>query len=322
MFHRLRWYHYLLICVFLLFLFLHTYRLPTQEFVGDEASPMLYIDRMWDGIFHHDIRFLAYPFLFYNDPFRGVIGGTLLHFFGPDRVLTRLPSIFFAVATFWFLVWVFEKEKVAPWLTVLAMITYAISGLVMNSRIAGGDSQGRFLILLSGYFVWKASEEKNVQKLRWGIWGWLAGMLTMLDAIALFPGIVLATIKLHAIKDKTARRLIVSTFFLLAGYFFLWLLLPYLAYKSGFQQHYLNRGLFYYFSRTSEGTSNDPLKSARALITFTSIPFAIWLVLTFLLSFKMKKFWNLQLITLPTWIVVFLLNRSSFHIIMYSLLFF
>jgi hypothetical protein len=85
------------LCV--VFLALHFIGLHTQEFNGDEAAPMLLIDRALDAFRLRDPRFLAYPFLFYSDPFRAILPGFLLHVFGPGRIVLRLPAIAEAVAT-------------------------------------------------------------------------------------------------------------------------------------------------------------------------------------------------------------------------------
>ena len=116
----------LLFLIFVVFLFLHFYGLTKQEFIGDEASPMLLIDRMWDAISLRDIRFLAYPFLFYNEPFRSIFSGTLLHIFGPDRIILRLPSIIFSFFTFGVLIWIFKKEKITIWVIILSIIAYSL----------------------------------------------------------------------------------------------------------------------------------------------------------------------------------------------------
>lgn len=232
-----RWEKICLGTIFLLFIYLHLHALTGQQFIGDEASPMLLIDRMWDTTTLQDIRFLAYPFLFYMDPFRSFFSGTLLHFFGPNPILLRFPSILFGIATFGFLVWIGKKEKIAPWLIMLAMISYTLSALVINDRSGGGDAQTRFLFLLTGYFILKSLREKTLQTLRWSLVSWTAGMLTMLDMVALVPGLAFAFWKKRKMLDKKIIYLFCSILFLFLGYFVTWALLPYLAYTSGFQEH-------------------------------------------------------------------------------------
>lgn len=317
-----RWQNYCLGFLFLLFLFLHVYALNEQQFIGDEASPMLLIDRMWDAISLKDIRFLAYPFLFYMDPFRSLLSGTLLHFFGPDPILLRFPSIMWGLATFLFLVWIFKKEKISPWLIILSMLTYTVSALVINDRSGGGDAQTRFLFLLTGYLVLQSVKEKTLLKLKLSLVSWSIGMLTMLDMVALIPGLIFAFWKKRTMVNKQIILLTSWILIFFLCYFIAWLSLPYLAYTSGFQEHYINRGLFYYFSRVDEGVTRDPFLNIKGLINFTSLLFTLWLIITTMITFRIKKFLLLQMISIPAWLVVLLLNKSSFHIIMYAAFFF
>lgn len=141
----MKWRNACISVIFIIFVLLHLFLLSSQEFIGDEASPMLLVDRMWDAITLPDLRFLAYPFLFYSDPFRSFFSGALLHIFGPDRIILRLPSIIFGISTFWLLVWIFKEEKITNWLMILSIISYSLSTLVINDRSAGGDAQTRFL---------------------------------------------------------------------------------------------------------------------------------------------------------------------------------
>lgn len=311
-----------LIIIFGIFLYLHFQSLSQQEFIGDEASPMLLIDRMWDATKLRDIRYLGYPFLFYSDPFRSIFSGTLLNFFGPDKIILRLPSILMGLATFGLLVWILKKEKIAPWLINLAMLSYSVSPIVINDRSGGGDAQTRFLFLLSGYLIWQSMSFPTRNKLRLGLLTWSVGMLTMLDAIALLPGIITVFFKHRSFLDRKMFYLLGSIVLVFFVYFSAWMLLPYLAFLSGFQKEYIGRGLFYYFSRVGEGAARDPFTSIRGLINYTSLPFALWIILTALISFRIKNFFPLLLISIPAWIFVILLNRSSFHIIMFVAFFF
>ena len=140
----MKWRNVCLVLIFIVFVFLHFYGLSNQVFIGDEASAMLSIDRMWDAIKLKDLRLLAYPFLFYIEPFRAVFSGTLLHFFGPDPVLLRLPGIIFSFLTFWLLVWIFNREKIDSRLVIISMLSFSLSALLINDRNGGADSQMRF----------------------------------------------------------------------------------------------------------------------------------------------------------------------------------
>lgn len=311
-----------ILLIFTIFAFFHFFLLSTQEFIGDEASPMLMVDRMWDAATIHDVRFLGYPFLFYMDPYRSIFSGTLLHIFGPDRIILRLPSIIFGLITFWLLVWIFKKEKIVSWLMLLSIISYSLSPLIINDRSGGGDAQTRFLFLLTGYLLFKGIKQQGIKMVRFSLFVWSIGMLTMLDIIALLPGIVIAFWEKRSYVDKKIWYMIIGIMIFFVAYFSAWLILPYLAYASGIQEHYINRGLFYYFNRVNEGVAGDPFLSFKGLINYTSFMFAGWLLITFLINFKIKKLIIIQLISIPAWLFVILLNRASFHIIMYAAFFF
>jgi len=311
----------LLILTFTLSIFLHFHALSTQEFIGDEASPMLLIDRMWDSVPLKDVRFLAYPFLFYSEPYRSIFSGTLLHFFGPDRILLRLPSIIFGLLTFCLLIWIFKKEKVTSWLITLSMISYSIPPLIINDRSGGGDAQARFFFLLTSYLIWQGSRQNAIQKLRLCLVTFTIGLLTMLDTFVLLPGIMAVFWKKRFLLNKKIFYLISGIILLIFFYFSIWLILPYLAYKLGFQ-HYMNRGLFYYVSRVGEGVSKAPLVSIQSLINYTSLLFTLWIMGTSLLAFKIKRFSFIYIVGIFAWLAVILLNNSSSHIIIYAAFFF
>src|SRR3989344_611959 len=143
-----------LFLIFIVFAFFHFYRLSTQEFVGDEASPILLVDRAWDILTTKDIKLLAFPFLWYHDPFRAAVAGTLIHLTGMNQVLLRLPGIGFSWGIYWLLVWIFTKEKIPPVLTILSLLAYSAAATMMDYRLASGDSQGGFLILWTGYLIY------------------------------------------------------------------------------------------------------------------------------------------------------------------------
>lgn len=311
----------LLVLIIFLSLFLHLYGLSNQEFTGDDASPMLSIDRMWDSISLKDIRFLAYPFLFYNEPYRAIFSGTILHFFGPDRITLRLPSIIFGISTLILLIWIFKKEKITPWLTIFSIASYSISAIIINNRSGGGDAQTRFLLLLAGYFIWQAKGGKYVRNFRFALIAWTIGMFTMLNAIALLPAIILVILKNKLLTNKKILPLIVLISILFCLYFAAWLALPYLAFKFGFQNHLDDRGLFYYFSRIREGIMGTPFTGIEQLIDYTSLPFTIWILVTSILAFKIKKFGLIQFISLSALAAVIVLNRSGYHIIKYAAFF-
>lgn len=147
-------------------------------------------------------------------------------------------------------------------------------------------------------------------------------MLTMLDTIALLPGIIVAFWRKRSLVDKKTLYIIFGIIIFFFVYFSAWLILPYLTYASGFQQHYINRGLFYYLTRVNEGIAIEPFQSFKSLINYTSFIFTTWLVIASLLNFKIKKLFFIQFISIPAWLSVVFLNRSSFHIIMYAAFFF
>lgn len=283
-----------LLLIFIFFVFGHFYRLSSQKFVGDEASPILLVDRAWDILTTKDIKLLAFPFLWYHDPFRAVIAGTLIHLTGMNQVLLRLPGIGFSLGIYWLLVWIFSKEKIPATLTVLSLLAYSSAATLMDYRLASGDSQGVFLILWAGYLIYKKSFNRAP-------WVLLAACLTMLDAVILIPALIFRAKFKSWIKPG----------FIFAVYLLLWLVLPYLAYRLGHQPWFANRGLWYYLSRVSEGAAVDPLLGFKALTHYSSWLFTAWLFLGSIGSW----------LTAPAWLAVLLLNRSSSHILMYVGLF-
>ena len=282
---------------------------------------MLDIDRMWDAVSLHDVRFLAYPFLFYIDPYRSIFSGTLLHFFGPNRILLRLPSILFSIGTYWFLVYVFIKEKINPWIIALSLLAFTVSGITINDRSGGGDAQTRFFILVAGYYLWQAFRYTVLRNVQFALLAWTFGLLTMLDAVVLFPALVYAFWKRQGVKHKKTLILAGGIAFLLTCYFTLWIVLPYIAFKDGYQHYLSNRGLFYYFSVAKSGSTRDSFSSINWFIHYTSIFFVLWTGGTAIATFWIKKLRILQLITIPAWIAILLLRDASFHVIMYAGLF-
>jgi hypothetical protein len=308
--------------ILVLSIFLHFYKLPLQEFTGDEASPMLLIDRMWNGVFLKDMRFLAYPFLFYHEPYRTLLSGTLLYFFGPVRIIVRLPSIIFGLLNLCLLFWIFKKEKITAWLTIISIISYSISPLVFHDRTGGGDAQVRFLFLLTGYLVWKSSQHNSIKNIRLSLIAWTIGILTMLDTIALLPAMIIVFFKKKVFSEKKTIYLVAGIIIFLCLYFSAWLILPYLAFKSGFQNYYQNRGLFYYFSRVGRGIGETPLDGILSLTSHTSISFTIWILASCLLSLKIKNFLIINIISISAWIALLFLSSSSSHILSYVSFFF
>jgi len=312
----------LLIIIIALSIFLHFHGLSAQEFLGDDAAPMLLMDRMWDSVPLKDPRFLAYPFLFYNEPFRSIFSGTLLHFFGPDRIVLRLPSIIFGLLTLYLLIRIFKKEGVTPWLIILSIASYSLSPLIINDRSGGGDAQTRFLFLFTGYLLWQADKHSSIRDLRLSLIAWSIGMITMLDTIVILPVMIAIFWRKKSIIDKKMLYQIFATILFFVIFFSSWLILPYLAYKSGFQNYYDNRGLFYYFSRAGKSGSEISFDSIKALVSNTSILFALWITGAFLFAFKVKKFLLISLMGASAWIAVIFLNHSSSHVVMYVGLFF
>ncbi len=313
---------YYIVLIFILFIFLHFYQLSNQEFVGNEASPMYYIDRMWDALLLHDIRFLAYPFLFYTDPFRAIFSGTLLHLIGPDRTILRLPSIVFAMLNFGLLIFIFKRKKINPLLIILSILAYTLSALTINDRQAGGDSQTRFLFLLTSYILWSNRNSLKTKNLFLILSSLTLGILTMLDSLVLVPAAMIIFLRNFSFFNKK-RFLVLTAFALfLSLYFVAWTLLPILAYKYGFQHYLSNRGLFYYFSRVKEGVFVTPFDSVVSLSTYTSIPYTLWMIVAFLFSFKVKKYVFFCLISVLAWISVLFIYHSSDHVIMFASFFF
>jgi hypothetical protein len=308
--------------IFAVFVFLHFYNLSLQEFVGDEAGPMYLIDRMWDFIRLKDIRFLAFPYLFYYEPYRAIFSGTILHFFGSDRILLRLPSILFGFATFWFFVWAFLKEKVSKTIIVLSLLSYSVSGIIINDRSGGGDAQTRFFILVAAYFLWKAAKDLNRRKLRLGIAAFSSGLLTMLDTTVILPGLIYSLVINNFFRYRKTLILSIGMVIFFGIYFFAWLILPYLAYKANIQNYLDNRGLFYYFSNLKEGLTRDPGVPIYYMVRYSSVIMFAWFVVSFAISFFLKKNRTLLVFTLPAWIFGMVLSHSGMHIIMYFALFF
>jgi len=307
--------------IFVLFLFLLFYHLSIQEFIGDEASPMLNIDRMWDAFSLHDMRFLGFPYLFYYSPYLSIFSGTLLHLFGPNRILLRMPNILFAIATYFLLIYIFIKEKINPWIIVLSLLSYTCSGIIINDRGGAGDAQTRFFILTTGYFTWQSLKHGIQKHMQIALLTWTFGVLTMLDTVVLLPGIAYALWKRKFFQHKKIVYLIICLIIFVACYFALWMLLPYLAFKSGYQHYLSNRGLFYYFSRVNGGSGYDVLSSLIWFTHYTSAYFTIWCLGAVISAFFIKKLRLLQIVTIPAWIFVLLLKNSSFHIVMYTALF-
>lgn len=164
----------------------------------------------------------------------------------------------------------------------------------MDSRLAGGDSFARLSILLTGYFIYK----------HWfkpAAWLLVVASLTMLNALILTPVLWL--------KNKKSLLKPGMIFLVYLG---LWLLLPHLAYRLGYQPWFEDRGLWYYFSRIGEGASAEPWLSFKALAHYSSWPFAAWLFLGSAGSY----------LAAPAWLAVLLLSRSSIHVLIFVGLFF
>lgn len=290
--------------LFIIFVFWHFYRLNSQEFVGDEASVMLTIDRAWSAFKLKDFRFLAYPFLFYIEPLRGIFSGTLLHFFGPDKIILRLPSILFNLGAFWLLVFICKKERISKTISFLGLAAYISTAIVMPARLAFELGRSNFLILLTGYLIYSGSLSRS-------LWSFLASFLTVINTAVFIPSYLLIAKKLKRLKNLKLIILIIAV------YLVLWLFLPYLAYRSGFQAHFINRGLFYFLSRTKEGISGDPFKSFRALNYYSSFLFTFLVFSSFIFSWFIKKLRRFQIVAAPTWLALLLLSRPSFHILVH-----
>lgn len=290
--------------LFIIFVFLHFYKLSTQEFVGDEASVMLLIDRAWDSFSLKDFRFLAYPFLFYIEPFRGIFAGTLLHFFGPDKIIVRLPSILFNLGAFWLLVSIFNKENISKTVSFLGLIVYISSAIVLPSRLAFELGRSNFLILLTGYLIYSGS-------LSLSLWSFLASFLTVTNAAIFIPSYLWLSKKVKRLSSLKWILLIIAL------YLILWTALPYFTYRFGFQAHYINRGLFYFLSRAKEGISLDPLKSLRALAYYSSWLLTALVFGSFVFSWFVKKLRPFQIVAAPTWLALLFLSRPSFHILVH-----
>jgi hypothetical protein len=315
--------NFLLILIFVLSAYLHFYDLTKQEFIGDEASSMLLIDRMWDSIPLKDARFLAYPFLLYSEPYRAIFSGTLLHFIGPNQIILRLPSIIFGLFTICLLIWIFKREKISSWLIILSVASYAISPIIYTDRIAGGGAGARFFILLTGYLVWQSSKLNFKKNFKLSLYTWVAGILTMLDTFIIFPGILASFIKNRFQIDKKIIYHVAGIIIFLFLYFTAWAILPYYAHKLGYQHYLLNRGLFYYIARANGGISPGiSLDSIKSLIDNTSLLFALWIIATSLFAIRIKKFFFIYLLSIFIWAAVILLNHSSSHIIVYAAFFF
>jgi hypothetical protein len=310
-----------LVALILIFIYLHFFGLTTQEFMGDEASPMILIDRMWDGIEHQDMRFLAYPFLFYQDPFRAPISGTLSHFFGPDRIILRLPNILFDLATGILLILLMVRARIARPLQIFLLASYITGSHLFIARLAGGDAQFRFFFLLCSVLLYETNRRPSVRRYCASVIAGTIALLTMLNALALVPfGVyVLIRTKLYTHPKAIFITILTAGFFLF--YFIAWTVLPLYAYKSGFQDRYKDRGLWYYITRVSE-PAQDHAKSYRALVSYSSMPFALLLILTIPAALFLRDHRELLILIVPAWLSVFALSRPSLHIVMFIPLFF
>jgi len=144
----------------------------------------------------------------------------------------------------------------------------------------------------------------------------------MIDAAILFPGLVMTIWKIRSYLNKQTYYLIGGLLLLFIFYSTAWLILPYFAYKFGYQHHFINRGLFHYIFKVKNSSSSSPLYSFFALSHYTSWFFTVWIICSIPLSFILKKFRYFQIFTLPAIIFLMLLNDPSFHIIMFAGLFF
>jgi hypothetical protein len=308
--------------IFVVFAILHFYNLSLQEFIGDEAGPIYSTDKMWDFIRLKDIRFLAFPYLFYFEPYRAIFSGTILHFLGPDRVLLRLPSILFGFATFWFFVWAFLREKINKGIIILSLLSYSVSGIIINDRSGGGDAQTRFFILFAAYLLWKAAKNLDKKKVYFGLATFSAGLLTMLDTTVLLPGVIFSLMTNKFYRNKKIFLFVVGITVFFGIYFILWLILPHLAYRNHFQNYLYNRGLYYYFSNVKVGLTRDFGGPIYYLTHYSSLATLIWLMGSFIVAFFIKNNKTFLIFTLPTWFFGMSFVHSGMHIIMYFALFF
>lgn len=308
--------------LFAVFVVLHFYGLSDQQLVGDEAAPMLLIDQALDAFSTRDWRWLAYPFLWYHEPFREIFSGAIVHWLGVDRVLIRLPSILADLVSFWLLVYIFRRERVARPLLILMMAVYTLSAHLMIGRLAFADGIERLLLIWIGDRLYLSATQQSVPKLRQALWWWLAAFLTMLNAVVLLPAITWVSWSIQAFRVRRWRWQILVIGFIALMYMAAWLVLPYLAYRFNWQDHYINRGLWYYLSRVGEGVTTDLTKSWRSLQHYSSPLFAGILLSGLLLSWTNAKarFW--QWLTVPAWLAVLLLHESSYHITTFIGLFF
>lgn len=90
----------ILTVIFLLFAFGHFYRLGEQEFVGDEAAPILLLTRATDALTLKDWRYLAWPFLWYHDPFRAVFNVGIINLTGAGPGGVEVAQYFFQFSHF------------------------------------------------------------------------------------------------------------------------------------------------------------------------------------------------------------------------------
>jgi len=137
------------------------------------------------------------------------------------------------------------------------------------------------------------------------------------------PGLVWLIWQQKAWQNRQFRKNLLGVGLILGVYCGLWLVLPYLAYRFGWQEHFINRGLFYFLGRAGEGVAADPVKSLRALAHYSSLGFMLWTLAAFCLSWFVKQLKSLQPILLPSWLAMIGLSRPSLHILLiYGLIFF
>lgn len=317
-----RWLVAWLVVVFIFFTGFHFWRLSEQEFIGDEAAIMLNIDVALDSIDTGNLSYLAYPFLWHHEPLRAVIEGTLLHFFGVNPVLLRLPNILFDLAVFWVLVYIFMREKVSGWLVASSMFAYAMSAFLMIGRMTLTDGWTRLFLLVIGYLCYDSVKSKDLRKLIVAMVVYTVSLMRVLDTAIMIVPIFWSAWKIKAWWNRNFLQIGLVMGVVLALYFGLWAVLPYSAYRMGLIENYKTNGLFYYLNRASDGSARDFGYNFQILSHYSSEFFALWMLGSFLIAIVVKKLRVLLFVSLAPLVAIYLLFQPSIHITSYIGIFF
>lgn len=225
--------------------FLAFYNLGYSELQGDEAT-----------LIRHTIFFLhgfEVPELF---------GAIFLYHWGPIRVLTELPFVyFFGLAEFWIrfphaalcvismvLIYVIGRYLYSNNIGLISALLFSISGMNPAYRIAVGGSIQIFTNLLTFYFLIKLNEEQNEDKANLYLLlvsvAYALSILTMIEAILFLPGILFILAQKISTGIISKKRIMKAAFVfsvLVLPYYIIWAIIPMFFPSAAGQMHVLNR---------------------------------------------------------------------------------